>query len=191
MFELTDRDVFRLVEMFGSSDATFMQVKVGDVEVVLSRRAHDGPPSPDGGSVSAPTEAPSVPPRSAPGPGPVGPPDPVPAAGAPVGSVAATSDVAAPSTGDPRADLVTVTAPTLGSFYCAPRPDLPPYVQIGSTVEPETTVGLIEAMKVFTGVSAGVHGSVVEILVTNGEFVEFGQPLFRLAPSAPDGSAAQ
>jgi acetyl-CoA carboxylase biotin carboxyl carrier protein len=88
-------------------------------------------------------------------------------------------------------DLVTVSAPTLGTFYCAARPDLPPYVQVGSVVDSESTVGLIEAMKVFTGVTAGVSGSVVEILVENGDFVEFGQPLFRVKPQASDSDSAQ
>lgn len=188
MFELTDRDVFRLVEMFDSSDATYMQVKVGDVEVVLSRRDHDGP-SPDRGAESSPAAAAAVSAHPAPSPTPASSPDAAPGTGAAVETVATTPDPAAAPAGGPRGDLVTVTSPTLGSFYRAPRPDLPPYVEVGSIVEPGTTVGLIEAMKVFTGVSAGVHGSVVEILVGNGDFVEFGQPLLRVAPS--DGSAAQ
>ncbi len=81
-----------------------------------------------------------------------------------------------------------VTAPSLGAFYHAPRPDLPAYVSVGSRVEPETTVGLIEAMKVFTAVTAGVHGVVEEFLAANNEFVQYGQPLLRIAPGgAGDG----
>ncbi|HLI15858.1 MAG TPA: biotin/lipoyl-containing protein [Acidimicrobiales bacterium] len=73
-----------------------------------------------------------------------------------------------------------VLAPLVGTFYSAPEPGAPPYVQVGDTVRPETTVGLIEAMKVFTAVLAGKAGRVKRVLVQNEEFVEFGQALIEL-----------
>lgn len=74
--------------------------------------------------------------------------------------------------------LVPVTAPVVGVFYVAPEPGAAPFVEVGSRVEPGTTMGLIEVMKMFNSVSAGVAGEVVRVLVGNDEFVEFGQPLF-------------
>lgn len=190
MFELTEQDVFRLVQMFGSSDMAFMHVKVGDIEVILSRSDHDGPPPMGEGAGGRPQAA--ARPAAA-----VEPVDGRPASGA-AAAVSSVEPAASPTKGvvapDPAPgprDLVTVTAPTLGTFYSASRPDLPPYVEVGSVVEAETTVGLIEAMKVFTGVSAGVDGSVVEILVGNNDFVEYGQPLFRVKPTTSEGGQAR
>ncbi len=79
-------------------------------------------------------------------------------------------------------DTVPITAPVVGTFYVAPEPGAPPYVQEGGGVEEESTVGLIEVMKVFNAVTAGVQGVVAEICVQNGQFVEFGQTLFRIKP---------
>lgn len=76
----------------------------------------------------------------------------------------------------------TVTAPLVGIFYSAPEPGAPPYVEVGDHVDSDTTVGLIEAMKVFTAVQAGSAGLVHRVLVGNEEFVEFGQALMELDP---------
>jgi biotin carboxyl carrier protein len=70
----------------------------------------------------------------------------------------------------------------VGTFYIAPAPDAPPFVQVGGTVNADTTVGLVEAMKVFTSVMAGASGVVVERLVDNAQFVEYGQALFLIRP---------
>jgi acetyl-CoA carboxylase biotin carboxyl carrier protein len=80
--------------------------------------------------------------------------------------------------------LVDVTSPMVGTFYSASSPDAEPYVRVGSHLGPETTVCIIEAMKVFNEIEAEVSGEVVEVLVQNGEAVEFGQPLFRVRPSS-------
>ena len=77
---------------------------------------------------------------------------------------------------------MAVTAPMVGRFYSAPAPPDPPYVEVGSKVAPGATVGLIEVMKVFTSIKAETAGVIERILVSNGEFVEFGQPLFLLRP---------
>ena len=64
-----------------------------------------------------------------------------------------------------------------------PRPDAPPLVTVGSVVHPGTIVCIIEAMKVFTDIPAGVSGTIVEVLAKNGQAVEYGQPLFRVTPA--------
>ena len=80
-------------------------------------------------------------------------------------------------------ELVTVEAPMLGTIYLAEGPGQPMFVEVGSQVEPDTTVCIIEVMKMMNSVTAGVTGIVAEVCEENGEFVEEGQPLFRVAPA--------
>jgi acetyl-CoA carboxylase biotin carboxyl carrier protein len=77
---------------------------------------------------------------------------------------------------------VTITSPMLGTFYRAEGPGQKPFVNVGSEVGPDTTVCIIEVMKMMNSVPAGVTGKVVEVLVENAELVEYGQPLFRVQP---------
>lgn len=76
--------------------------------------------------------------------------------------------------------FVTVRAPMVGTFYRAPAPDAPPYVEVGQTVEPGQTLCIIEAMKLMNEIEAEVRGRVSAILVENGQPVEYGQPLMTL-----------
>lgn len=71
-----------------------------------------------------------------------------------------------------------ITSPMVGTFYAAPAPDAEPYVKVGSKVKKDTVVCIVEAMKLFNEIEAEVEGEIVEILVTNGQLVEYGQPLF-------------
>jgi acetyl-CoA carboxylase biotin carboxyl carrier protein len=68
----------------------------------------------------------------------------------------------------------------VGTFYRAPAPDADPFVDVGDTIGPDTVVCIIEAMKVMNEIKAETSGTVLEVLVENGEPVEFGQPLFLL-----------
>ncbi|QYJ14807.1 Biotin carboxyl carrier protein of acetyl-CoA carboxylase [Rubrobacter xylanophilus DSM 9941] len=77
---------------------------------------------------------------------------------------------------------LTIEAPMVGTFYRAEAPGARPYVEVGSRVEPETVVCLIEVMKMMNSVRAGVSGRIAEVCVENGELVEYGQPLFRVEP---------
>jgi acetyl-CoA carboxylase biotin carboxyl carrier protein len=81
-----------------------------------------------------------------------------------------------------RADLVDVTAPMVGTFYRAPSPGDPPFVEIGSRISPGQPVCILEAMKLMNELEAEVGGEVLEILVENGTPVEFGQVLMRVKP---------
>jgi acetyl-CoA carboxylase biotin carboxyl carrier protein len=89
----------------------------------------------------------------------------------------------APPPGEPSA--VEIEAPMLGTFYRTESPTHAPFVEIGDRVEADTVVCLIEVMKLMNHIQAGVAGTIVEVLAASGELVEFGQPLFRVAP---DGS---
>lgn len=74
-----------------------------------------------------------------------------------------------------------VPAPLLGTFYHAPKPGAAPFIKLGDTVTPDTVIGIIEVMKLMNQVTAGVSGTVVEIVAPNGELVEHGQALIRVA----------
>ncbi|MCA0173089.1 acetyl-CoA carboxylase biotin carboxyl carrier protein [Bacillus sp. RAR_GA_16] len=77
----------------------------------------------------------------------------------------------------------TVKAPMVGMFYSSPSPDDPAFIQVGDEVKEETVVCCLEAMKMFNDVHADVNGEITEILVENGDLVEFGQPLFTVKPA--------
>ncbi|WP_318614985.1 acetyl-CoA carboxylase biotin carboxyl carrier protein [Sporosarcina sp. YIM B06819] len=74
--------------------------------------------------------------------------------------------------------LHKVTSPMVGTFYASSSPDEPAYVQNGDKVKPESIVCIVEAMKLFNEIEAEVSGEIVEILVKDGQLVEYGQPLF-------------
>jgi len=76
------------------------------------------------------------------------------------------------------ADLHKITSPIVGTFYRSPSPDKEPYVKEGSTVSAETTVCIVEAMKLMNEIQAEVSGEVIKIYVESGQPVEYGQPLF-------------
>ena len=101
-------------------------------------------------------------------------------AAAPAPVVAPAPAPAAAAISAPEA--VTINAPTIGTFYSAPTPEDGAFVSVGSVVQPDTVVCIIEAMKVFNEVHAEKAGRIAEILVQNGDAVSFGQPLFRIEP---------
>ncbi|NCU16783.1 acetyl-CoA carboxylase biotin carboxyl carrier protein [Pallidibacillus pasinlerensis] len=75
-------------------------------------------------------------------------------------------------------NLHKITSPMVGTFYRKPNPDAEPYVKVGDKVNSDTIVCIVEAMKLFNEIEAEVEGEIVEILVEDGQLVEFGQPLF-------------
>ena len=79
----------------------------------------------------------------------------------------------------PPAEII-IKSPMVGTFYASPAPDAPSFVQAGSQVEVGQVICIIEAMKLMNEIKSDVRGKIVEILVNNGDPVEFGQPLFRL-----------
>ena len=76
--------------------------------------------------------------------------------------------------------LVAVRAPLPGTFYRAPRPGAAPFVEVGSRVDPDTVVGIVETMKLMNSVTAGVAGAVAEICLANAEFAAHGATLLRI-----------
>lgn len=150
---LTAKDVAEILKLLEGSSFDSLDLEIDGMRVQLRR---GGPAGPGNGQlpVSAPSAAAVTPP--------------VPAA-------RTALPMAAPVEVPPGASAVT--APLLGVFYRAPKPGEPPYVEIGSRVEPGTIVGIIEVMKLMNTVRAGVAGEVVAIPARNGELVEYGEAL--------------
>jgi acetyl-CoA carboxylase biotin carboxyl carrier protein len=95
-----------------------------------------------------------------------------------------TEPAAAPAQAAADARMLVIKSPMVGTFYRANGPDSAPFVKVGDRIGPEKTVCIVEAMKVFNEIPAGVSGQVVAILVENGAPVEFGQPLIKVDPEA-------
>lgn len=100
--------------------------------------------------------------------------NPVPAVPAPVG--------AGPTPAAPAVNEVEIKSPMIGTFYRAPSPESAPYVEVGTEVNPDTVVCIIEAMKVMNEIKAEMRGVITAVLVDNAKPVEFGQPLFKVRP---------
>lgn len=152
-----------LVAMMVEHELTEVELRDGEECVVIKR---------GGASPAAPpivALAPHVGPATAP----------VPAAGGPAAASPPADDAPKPDDG-----LVPIRSPMVGTFYAAPDPDTSPYVTVGSQVEPDTIVAIIEAMKVFNEIKAEVSGTIEQVLVRNEQPVEYGQPLFLVRPRA-------
>jgi acetyl-CoA carboxylase biotin carboxyl carrier protein len=85
------------------------------------------------------------------------------------------------SNDEQKNDTIEIVSPMVGTFYAAPSPETDPYVTKGTTVDSATVVCIVEAMKLFNEIEAEVTGEIVEILVEDGELVEYGQPLFKVS----------
>jgi acetyl-CoA carboxylase biotin carboxyl carrier protein len=161
--ELTEDDVLHILKLIDESKFDYFQLEVGDLKITVSK----------GDPIPIASASPQVPVSQTPSSG-------APAAGKPAASAPQKEPPkAAPSVAE---GLVPVTAPLLGTFYVAPEPGAPPFVQVGSAVTEDTTVGLIEVMKVFNSVRANVRGVIAEVVAQNGQFVEYGQTLFLVRP---------
>ncbi|OXM17547.1 acetyl-CoA carboxylase biotin carboxyl carrier protein [Paenibacillus herberti] len=95
-------------------------------------------------------------------------------------AVAQTPAAAAPSV--PQENLHQIVSPMVGTFYSAASPDNPPFITPGSKVTEKSVVCILEAMKLMNELEAEVRGEIVEVLVQNGQLVEYGQPLFLVRP---------
>lgn len=164
MAKPTPADIENLIELFNRSEWDEMHLKTDDLEIFLSNDPQARRPSAQG--VPAPVAAPlalSAAPTSA-----------------PAASAAASAHPAEVSI---PAGMVTVRAPNLGTFYRAPKPGAPSYVEVGQAIDADTEVCLIEVMKLFTPVKSGVKGTVRQIVVNDGTMVEYEQILVIIEPA--------
>lgn len=166
---MTGDEVLQILNLMEKSSFDFLELEVGDLKLTVSKSGYR--PGASGKNPMPQTAAPAP------------------------GESAAASKATAEKREQPQADegdiadtegLVPITASMVGTFYRAPEPGAPHFVEEGGRVDEDTTVGLIEVMKVFTSVSAGVRGVISKVLVSNAQFVEYGQRLFLVRP---DGSS--
>jgi len=157
------KKIKELIEIMKENELLEVEIKHGDDKIFLKRSQ---PQPPIGGAVSAiPTMRPE--------PG---------AAPAHAGGTEALIQTYVSQTTPAPEDLVEIKSPIVGTFYATPSPDSEHYVEVGSTVSPQTVVGIIEAMKVMNEIKAETSGTIAEVLVTNGQAVEYGQVLFKVKP---------
>jgi acetyl-CoA carboxylase biotin carboxyl carrier protein len=107
---------------------------------------------------------------------------PSPVMAAPIAAVAAPAAGAAPAGSIADPGTTPIKSPIVGTFYQAPSPDAPPYVKVGDKVSPDTTVCIVEAMKVMNEIKAETSGTIIEACCKDGQAVEFGQALFKIRP---------
>lgn len=100
---------------------------------------------------------------------------------APAAAAPAPAPASAPAAA-PAADKPAIKSPMVGTFYRSASPDAEPFVKPGTLVEADSTVCIIEAMKVMNEIKADVKGRIARVLVENAQAVEFGQPLFEIEP---------
>lgn len=168
---LTEDDVIRILKLVEQSTFDELQLESGELKLVV-RKKGCGPAVVESGSAVTGT----TPASSAPARGPETP------ASEPDGRKDRKTKTVTEKEG-----LVPIKAPLLGTVYRRPSPEAPPYVEVDSFVKEDDTVCMIEVMKVFTAVKAGIRGHITEILVETNAMVEYGQPLFLVKPEA--GSA--
>jgi acetyl-CoA carboxylase biotin carboxyl carrier protein len=101
---------------------------------------------------------------------------------APVATPVVPAEESAQKVKEPARVGKEIKSPMVGTFYRAPAPSAPPYVEVGSTIDEDTVICIIEAMKLMNEIKAEMRGRVVEVLVENGQPVEFNQPLFLVEP---------
>ena len=149
----------QLVNLMASNDLNTVDLRDSDRRIILKRGVQAAPMAP---AAHAPVYAPV-------------------AGHAPSSGAASSGGGGAPA--DENVGLVAIKSPMVGTFYAAPSPDAKAFVQVGSTVDEETDVCVIEAMKVFNNIKAETRGSIAKVMVTNGQTVEFGTVLFLVKPS--------
>jgi acetyl-CoA carboxylase biotin carboxyl carrier protein len=165
--DLSYEDVQRILKIIDGSSVEELHLEIGDFKLVVRKRGGGGGAEASDfrpATAAAPTALPT--PRA-----------PIPR------DTTALPVPQAPATRRPQANGVQVKAPMVGTFYRSPAPGAPPFVEVGSDVDEDATVCIIEVMKLMNSIRAGCCGRVIEICVDNGAMVEFGQPLMVIEPS--------
>ena len=159
------RQLGRIIETLEKSTFDYLQIEVGELKVTVGK-----------GNIAIPASAPA--PTQAASAAVVAP---APAAPAPAPQAAVPAPAPAATIAS-QAGTVEIKAPLMGMFYAQPEPGAAPFVTVGASITEDTTVGLVEVMKTFNAVSAGVRGKIVEVCVPDAQVVEYGQVLFRVLP---------
>src|SRR4051812_47749644 len=148
----------QMTRLMKENDLNTVDVRDGDKRVILKR-----------GALMAPAGSVAYAPQYATAP-------------QPSGSVSGAGGASSAAPANEDANLVPIKSPMVGTFYSAATPEAKPFVSVGTTVDEETDVCIIEAMKVFNNIKAETSGTIAKVLVENGATVEFGQVLFLVKP---------
>ncbi|MCL6598441.1 MAG: acetyl-CoA carboxylase biotin carboxyl carrier protein [Alicyclobacillus macrosporangiidus] len=161
-------EIRELIRLLDDTSLAEIRIETEDMKLLLKK--------PDAPAVVPQAAAPVMPAASplASAPAPAEP------AAAPAAAPSAPAVVPAPEPAEDEANIHIVKSPMVGTFYRAPAPDAPPYVEVGTKVTEKTVVCIVEAMKLMNEIEAEVSGEVVEVLAENGQLVEYGQPLFKI-----------
>lgn len=161
-----DKDIRTLVELFDDSDWRELSLKLGDLQLFLSKDPQAKPPAPNASKALADEQSRYPKPKSD-------------------INESTTTHLPTNNTNDDSETegLVAIRAANVGTFYRGPKPGEAPYVDVGDSVTPETEVCLIEVMKLFTPQQAGVTGIVRKICIKDAQMVEYDQPLFYIEPT--------
>ena len=165
---LTAADVAEIMKILEGSAFDEVTLEIDGLKLSMRRGASGG----DGAASPAPAFAPA-PTSASPAT-----PSPVHARAATSSSVATAPTAKSPGATDPS--LQDVTSPLLGTCYRAPKPGASAFVEVGTPVEEETVVAIVEVMKLMNTVRAGIKGTVTEILMRDGALVEYGETLLRI-----------
>ena len=155
----------RLIELMKEHDLRELELRASEQHVRLTRGGSDLQAGVMQLQPAAPYPAPAYP---------LAPPP------APSGVPAAPAQASSPQPEPEGDNIVLIKSPMVGTFYSKPNPKAQSYAKVGDHVEPETTICIIEAMKVFNEIPAEVRGKIIAILVEDEEPVEFGKPLFKV-----------
>ena len=166
---LTHSDIAEIIRLVDQSTLDELTVEVGDLMIEVRRK---GATATGASATPAPT-APAVSPAP---PAPAPSPPPVPAAPVPESAPAVPGE---PALGEGQ---VAVRSPMVGTFYRRPSPDEPPYVDVGSEVEVNAPLGLVEVMKLYTTIYAKTPGRIARVCANDAELVEYDQILFVIDP---------
>jgi len=147
-------DVERIVRLLEASQFDELHLELEGLKLDLRRRG--AAPTPSRAVASAPSISSAAP--------------------------AATPKAPSPAPVAPQSALVDVKAPMLGTFFLSPKPGAEPFIRVGSQVDADTVIGIVEVMKLMNSVSAGVGGEVVEIVAPDAQLVEYDQVLIRVRP---------
>lgn len=153
------KDIKAIIDLMRKNSITEFELEKQDFKIRLKRGPNGGQPPV---SVDEPAAAAPLQPGATP-----------PAVGAGAGALPMPSP-------QPEGEI---KSPMIGTFYRAPSPESGPYVEVGSEVNPDTVVCIIEAMKVMNEIKAEARGIITAVLVENAKPVEFGQPLFKIRPT--------
>ena len=175
--KLTEDEVFQILKLLEESRFEELHLEMGDLKLHVRK---SGRPAITGGECAAPTftqretppkqevlqkKDPEIPPKNTEVREKV---------------VMKAPEEAAPT---PQEGLLSIPSPMLGTFYRCPAPGSPSYVEVGTFVKEDNTVCLLEVMKVFNSVKAGVQGYIAKVCAESGDLVEYGQPLFWVKPA--------